>query len=169
MLKSILAIPFLPKLLCGRTKDATNSGIINPNYENTTAMCGTSHSTKMTYYDGDDILYGGQYVVYTGWLGAYHKDMIWKNEDLRWWPNWNVITHPHMIQSFNYDDDTFHYEIRKAESWTDIIKNRDNDTFAGVVRKQIQGPGLVEIYASKLSLEKMKNRPICFYDASAVI
>ena len=90
--------------------NVTYSETINPNYENTMAMCGTSHPTKTVYYHKNDILYEGQYVIYTGWL---------------------------------------YYEIRKAKSYKDIMKSVDDNTFAGVVRKQMQGPGLVEIYVTR--------------------
>ena len=37
--------------------------------------------------------------------------------------------------------------VRKIKSWEDKMESCENNTFAGVVKKQIQGPGLVEIYA----------------------
>jgi hypothetical protein len=93
-----------------------NSEVINPNYENTMAMCGTSHPIKTVYYSGNNVLYEGQYVIYILSGNKYYP----------------------MAK-----------EIRKAKSWKDIMKSCKDNTFAGVVRKQTQGPGLVEIYTWK--------------------
>jgi hypothetical protein len=163
LLKSLLAVPFLPKILSGQVKEKTNNDIVRSlDFKQTLDRIRypekSDYVKKTVYYPESGVLYEGQYVIYTGWLGTYHADMMWKNKNLRWWPNWNVITNPRIDQSFNYDDDILKYEIRKAKSWKDIMESCDDNTFAGVVRKQMQGPGLVKIYASKLSLEQKNNQ-----------
>ena len=153
LLKSILITPFLSKLLNHQTEkeaevkrigvSASNSIIRNPDFKEAldkTIDWNKSNYTKLAVYCTHPT-YVGQYVIFTLW----HTDV-------------KICGHTYQMK-----------EVRPAISWDDVKQSCIDNTFAGVAINNTIHSGVIQIYASKLSLEKMKNRPICFYDASAVI
>lgn len=91
-----------------------------------------NYSITKVYCDDNAFLYEGQYVIYTGRSAVDSSGLNIPNTK----------------------------EIRKAESWKDAMESYRNNTFAGVVRKRIQCPGLVEIYAFKETKPIQKSGPI---------
>ena len=152
LLKSILITPFLSKLLNHQTEkeaeakwvgiSASNSIIRNPDFKEAldkTIDWNKSNYTKLAVYCTHPT-YVGQCVIFT-----------------LWHTNVKICKYDYVMK-----------EVRPAVSWDDVKQSCTDDTFAGVAINNTTHSGVIQIYASKLSLEKMKSRPFCFYDTKAV-